>query len=456
MKFLDSLTNLAAQMGTGKSKMASDQFVTRELNENELTSLYRSDWLGRKIVDAPVFDMFREWRSWQAEPKLIEAIEEAEDHWRVREKLGLALRMARLYGGSAIIIGADTARPSMPLTPRSIGKGSLKYLTVVSRNDLQAHELDRDPSSMTFGEPIRYTLNSNTGGAVEIHPSRVIRFIGAERLDRLHVTDGWGDSILAAIYDTIHNAALSQTGIAELVHEAKVDVISIPNLGGHLGTPLGTSQLSSRFTVANSLKSINNMLLLDADEKWDRKQTSFSGLPDILDRYLQIVSGASDIPATRLIGQAPKGMSSTGESDLRNYYDMLAGVREQSIGHQLARLDQILWLDAIGSIPKDAYPEWSPLWQLTPKEKADISKTKADTTKIYIDAGVIDENALRKGVENQLIEDGIYPGLEAAIEEFLQSASDDPGEDIDPEAENDNSQADRAIGYARKRLAHRA
>lgn len=456
MKFLDSLTNLTAQLATGKSKLAGDAFVTREMSENELTALYRSDWLGRKIIDAPVFDMLRQWRTWQAEPRMIEAMEEAEDHWRVRHKVSMALRMARLYGGSAILIGADTANPSMPLGPRSIGRGGLKYLTVVSRHDLHAHDLDRDPASPTFGEPIRYTLNAQNAGAVDIHPSRVIRFTGADRLDRLYATDGWGDSVLAAIYDAIHNAALSQTGIAELVHETKVDVISIPSLGSHLQTNQGSSDLAKRFSAANALKSINNMLLLDSDEKWERKQTSFAGLPDILDRYLQIVSGASDIPATRLIGQAPKGMSSTGESDLRNYYDMLAGMRQQAIGYQMARLDQILWLDAIGSIPKDAYPEWAPLWQLTPKERADIGKTKADTTKIYIDAGVIDENALRKGVENQLIEDGIYPGLEAAIEEFVQSAGNDPSQEQDPEAENDNPQADRSVRYDRKRLAYRA
>jgi phage-related protein (TIGR01555 family) len=357
--------------------------------------------------------------------------------------------MARLYGGSGIIIGADVADPSQPLRPNRIGRGGLKYLTVVSRFDLSVTEIDRDPASTTFGEPKFYTLSSLNGGAVNIHPSRVLRFTGSDRLDIDFNADGWGDSVLMAMYDAVHHAALSQAGIAEMIHEAKVDVIKVPNLGSALSTEEGTKALTTRFTNANILKSINNMLLLDSQEEWDRKQTSFAALPDILDRYLQIVSGAADIPATRLLGQAPRGLNATGDSDMRNYYDMVVAMREQAIGRQLAYLDQILWIDAIGSIPKDVYPEWEPLWQLTPGEKATIALQKAQATNIYGTLNIMPEEALRAGVQNQLIEDGTYPGLEAAIEQLRLAGVDplEPPEQEDPQS--DNPTADRSLSYYR-------
>ena len=454
MQFWDSLTNLAAQLGVGKSKAAGDQFSLRAMSQAELVALYRSDWLGRKIVDAPVFDMLREWRNWHADDKLITEMEAVERYWRVPSLMSRAARLARLYGGSAIIIGADTQRPEMPLTPASLKKGGLKYLTAVSLHELSTPDMDRNPSSPTFGLPRLYELTSSEIGNVRLHPSRVIPFIGNDRLDTLHAVDPWGDSVLASSYDAIHHAALAQTGIAELIHEAKVDVIRIPNLGANFATDAATSQLVKRFTTANTLKSINNMLLLDTQEEWDRKQTSFAGLPDILDRYLTIVAGASDIPATRLLGQSPKGMSSTGESDLRNYYDMLAGWRENAIGHQVARLDQILWLDAIGSIPKDAYAEWRPLWQLTPKEKADIAKTKAETSNMYFNMGAFDEQTFADAVANQLIEDGTYPGLEKAIDELRSSLPRE--EQREAAAENDNPPANRSNASDRTRLSYRA
>lgn len=447
MRWYDSLTNFAAQLGTGKSKVATDAFLLRGMDPNELSAIYRSDWLGRKIIDAPVFDMFREWRNWQADPKQVELIETQEERWRVQSVLARAVLLARLYGGSIILIGADVANPEMPLNLNAIKRGSLKYLTALSCHEVTATEIERDPRSQNFGLPKYYEINSSEVGQIRVHPSRVLRFIGADRLDTLHVHDGWGDSVLAAVYDAIHHAALAQGGIAELIHEAKVDVIHIPNLASQFSTDAATSQMVKRFTTANTLKSINNMLLLDTQETWERKQTSFSGLPEILDRYLAIVSGASDIPATRLLGQAAKGLNATGEGDLRNYYDMIAAQRQVTIGPNLSRLDDILWRDATGAAPpKGVYAEWRPLWQLGEKEQADIAKSKAETTKIYIDANVIDENTLRLGVQNQLIEDGTYPGLEQAIEQ-LRLAGVDPTDIAAPE--NDNTEADRAVSDRR-------
>lgn len=455
-RIADTLTNLVSQMATGKSKSAADRFVMKDIAQSELSYIYRGDWVGRKIIDVPVFDMLREWRQWQATPTAIEMMEAAEDHHQIQAKVSKAARLGRLYGGGAIVIGADVRNPESPLTPRTIGKGGVKHITVLSRFNFNVPEIDKDPRSPTFGRPAYYEINTNNGTPVRLHPSRVIPFFGADRLEPdLNTLDGWSDSLLLSCYDAIHNRALAETGVAELIHEAKVDVITIPQLGSQLGTIEGTRILSERFANANVIKSINNMLLLDDQEKWERKQTSFAGLPDVIDRYLQIMCAASDIPATRLLGVSSKGLGNSGENELRNYYDALAGKRKDTIGAQLAYLDQILWIDATGSIPRDAWAEWAPMWQMTPKEKADIAKTKADTSKIYAELALLADDALRIGVQNQLIEDGVYPGLEAAIAEALRSGG--LGEGEDPEEDEDDTSGARSVGDARNeplRLAH--
>lgn len=429
MGFIDNLQNLAAQLGVGKSKLAADTFALGVVSDIVLTNMYRSDWMSRKIIDIPVPDMLRPWRAWNATDKLITAIEDAEKRHAVKAKVMYAMKAARLYGGAGILIGADTGNPAQPLNIDRIGKGQLRYLTVLPRRVLTPWSIVADPQSPDFGLPQKYQMSTTNGGTIDIHPSRVLRFVGNDRLDFDLNADGWGDSILFAIYDAIHNAALTQTGIAEMVHEAKIDVISVENLGAQLANSAGTDALVKRFRTAATLKSINNMLLLDAKEKWDRKQTSFTTLPDVLDRYLQIVAGAADIPATRLLGVSPKGLGSTGEHDQTNYYDMLASVREDHVTPILARLDRILWRDAIGAEPDgEVFYEWRPLWQPTEKERADVAKTKADTTKVYMDIGILPDDAMAKGIANQLIEDGVYPGIEAELAK-VQSAPDGFGED---------------------------
>jgi len=435
MRLFDTLQNLVANLGGGTSKSTHDRFVAPTLADTQLEAMYRGDWISRKIVDLPVRDMLRAWREWQAENADIEAIEEAEKRHEVKAKIGLALVLARLYGGSAIVIGADVATPMAPLNLRRIGRGGLQYLTVLPKRVIHVSEIERDPASPYFGQPKSYLVGSSIGGQVEIHPSRVIPFVGMRRPDIDVNPDGWGDSVLSVVYDAIHAAALTSTGIAELVHDSKVDVISIPNLGATLSTDQGTQAITRRFSAANALKSINNVLLLDDTEKWDRKQTSFTGLPDVLASFMQIVSGAADIPVTRLLGTAPKGLNATGDGDLRNYYDMLDGMRHDVLCPVLDRIDAVLWADALGKPkPKDAFWSFSSLWQMSETEKADLAKKYAETAKIYADMNIMPEEALAQGVVNQLVESEIYPGLEAAISEWVAAGRSLVPEEPDPDA----------------------
>jgi len=414
----DRLENLAANLAVGRAKSASDRFTIPTLDDGQIEAMYRGDWLARKIIDLPVTDMLRPWRCWQAEKEQITIIEDAEERHDIRGKIDKALKWARLYGGSAIVIGADVADPMKPLRPDAVKAGGLKYLTVVHRRMINPGERNLDPTSPLYGEPIHYTLSSQTTGEVQIHPTRVIRFIGAARPDIDVNAYGWGDSLLQVSYSAIHAAALAATGVAELVHEAKVDVVKMEGISKYLATTDGTALLTRRFQASAMLKSINNTLLLDKEDEWDRKQTNFSNLPEVMMAFLQIVSGAADIPVTRLLGTSAKGLNATGEGDQTNYYDMLDGQRRTDLRPKLKILDDLLWRDATGGpAPKEVTFTFNPLWQMSEKEKAAIDKTRAETDQIYINASFMPEEALAEGIVNRLIENETYPGLEAAIEE---------------------------------------
>jgi phage-related protein (TIGR01555 family) len=416
--FNDSLTNLAANMAIGNAKSVHDKFSLRALNDLELESMYRGEGIPRKVIDLPVRDMLRPWRSWQAEKDQISIIEDAEKRHRIRAKLAQAIRLGRLYGGAAILVGADVADPMKPLRVDAVKKGGLRYLTVLSRRMIGTGERDLDPESPTYGEPAYYRLSSQRTGALEVHPSRIIRFIGAERPDIDNNNDCWGDSILQVVYSALHAAALSHTGISELIHEAKVDVVRMDGLSETLATQGGTEKVTKWAQTANMLKSINNMLLLDKNDEWDRKQTTFAGLTDVLMAFMEIVAGVTDIPVTRLLGTSAKGLNATGEGDQKNYHEMLDSLRNDDLRPKLEFLDEILWRDATGAAaPKDVFFTFNPLTQMTATEKAALNKTNAETDQIYANMGMMPEEALAKGITNRLIENETYPGLEAAIEE---------------------------------------
>ncbi len=65
-------------------------------------------------------------------------------------------------------------------------------------------------------------------------------------------------------------------GATSLLHEAKVDVVTVPNLSEHLSSAETTEQLSARFASAAAMKSINNLLLGDG-EGWSRQSVDLGG-----------------------------------------------------------------------------------------------------------------------------------------------------------------------------------
>lgn len=413
---LDAMFNLVSGLGSNHDKTMANSFGARELNQLELENAYRFDWIARKVVQLPAYDMVRAGRAWQTKKNNIEKIEAEEKRLNLWKHVLKAMIMGRLYGGAALILGLP-GNPMDPVDVNQVKGASIKWVYAASRYELRVTEYDRDLYSSYFGQPKYYELVSNTGRTAKIHPSRVIRFLGNELPMGSISPDGWSDSVLQAVADAILNAGAAQQGIAGLVQEAKIDVVRIPGLMEHLATAEYTEKLTQRFMYAAMAKSTNNTLILDTEEEWDRKQINFTQLPDILKLYLNIAAGAADIPATRLLGTSPVGMNATGESDIRQYYDKIAGDQVAWLKPQLELLDDLVLRSALGRRPKDIFYVFNPLWQMSEDEKAKIGKTKAETAKAWKDSGLIPPNVLVKMVENQIIEDALYPGAEAAFEE---------------------------------------
>jgi len=421
-RFKDTLINFLSGLGVpGRDKAASSFWSYTPLTQQDVETAYRSNWIARKLVDIPAYDATRAWRAWQTDTDKSEKLEDLESELKVSRHLRNALIMARLYGGSALILGVDRGRSSDELDIKSVRKGDFKFIVPVSRYALGTGPLITDVMSPNYGKPEYFTRNltSSTASPLEyqIHPSRVIIMQGMGLPDPFSSGEIWGDSVLQVCLDAVQGATGVVQAVATLVQEAKIDVIKIPDLSQNLATQEYTSQLINRFQLANSAKSIINTLLLDKEEEWQRITADMNGLPEILKMFLLIASGAADIPATRMLGQSPVGLNATGDGDLRNYYDRINSEQTNVMSPALTVLDDVLIASCFGSRNPSIYYEWNSLWQITEEERANVAQIKAKTFQIDATVGLIDQEALRIGRQNQLIEDGFYPGLEEALEE---------------------------------------
>jgi hypothetical protein len=181
-----------------------------------------------------------------------------------------------------------------------------------------------------------------------------------------------------------------------------VDIITSPQLAAMLASPEGEQKLIKRFGLAAMMKSMNHMLMLDggkgtADskgEEYQQKTTQFTGLKDVVEKFMINVCGAADIPMTRLFGQSPAGLTATGESDIRNYYDRISADQEKKIRPGMEKLLEIVIRSTLGRMPDDVALTFKPLWQMSDKEKAEIEKLRAERDQIYLLQGAIFEHTV--------------------------------------------------------------
>jgi len=438
-RFSDTLKSLVGGLGGTADKAASVYYDPNYFSPPELLAAYRSSWVARKIVNIPAFDCFREWRSWQADSSQIELLENEEKRLGVQAKLMATMIRARLYGGCALYISTGEPDPSIPLEVNRVGKGGIKFLTILPRSRLEPGFIDDDPMSPGFGTPETYVIRRNVGEqVVSIHKSRLVIFSG-ENAPTDDLIQGWGDSILNSCMEAIKNADATAANIASLVFEAKVDVIKIPQMMASLSDPHYEQSLLNRFALANRAKGISATVLLDSEEQYEQKSANFGTLPEVLMSFFQIVSGAADIPATRFLGQSPGGLNSTGEADLRNYYDRVKAIQNTEITPAINNLDECLLRSALGGRPPDVWYSWSSLWQTSEKERADIAKIAAETLATVNGTALYPQEALAKAGLTMFSELSVMPGLTDEVEEAWGSPDWDASMDLSSEEEGKNA-----------------
>lgn len=410
----DGLENLMANLGTSQDKRAYSSFTNgKRLSGyqsggvcDELNELYQCNWVAGKVIDIIPNDMTREWRSFNGDnTDYNEALEELDTDFNLSGMFNDAHKWARLYGTSVIIMAVDDGQePEMKLDVDNLKPGCIRHFKVLDRNMIhQSQEtyVTEDALDPNYGLPEFYSLNNSNQ---KIHNSRILRFDGVKLPQYLLQYNGYmSDSVLDRLYDPLVDLFTATTGGASMIYNMNVDVFSVEGLMELLQSPNGEALVKKRFSLMGLMKSFQNMIVKDTKETFETKTHSFSGLPQLLDLYLRIISAGTDIPTTRMLGSAPGGLNATGESDLRNYYDMLRSRQKNEYGPLLRYLDPIL--KAHLGITKEYKCKtlWNPLRQESAAEKAETQSKNASRDAIYLQEGVVDEVTVAKELKNDSV-----------------------------------------------------
>lgn len=454
---MDAFQNQMARLGFGQPNLneGADYPLTRmSQNYNLFTSLYRSSWIVRKIVDVFPSDMVKNWIKFNSslDPEKISKINSVIRKTKTKEKIKEGLRWARLYGGAAGLILIDGDEDlSEPLDYDTIMLDDYKGLLIFDRwNGIYPDiELEDDISDEEYGYPKYYSislseansnlmLSYNKQDLVKVHHSRIVRFNGRDLpLWERQAEMFWGESEIEIVFEELKKRDNTSANIASLIFLANIRVLKMNDLGQLLGASTQKAQenLYKVLQAQNQLMSNMGIYVMDKDDDFGSEQYSFGGLNDIYESFMLDIAGACEMPVTKLFGREPAGFNSTGESDLTQYYDTLEEKQETYLQPIIDKLLPIIFMSTLGAIPEDLDWEFNPCMNVNSKDLADLAQSMASPIFEAFNAGLITKEIALKELKQQNEKTGMWSNI---TDEDIKNAKneDNSGEYTNEEQES--------------------
>lgn len=400
----DGYVNSLAYLGEASELTKANDYERHSISTdyNLLTILYRENWLAARIIDTPCEDMTRSWYSLasEIEQEKLDELAKLEAKHSVQQEITNAIRWGRLYGGAAavMVIKGQEDMLEEPLDYDMLQPGCFRGLIVIDkvRGIFPSIELEEDMDDPEFGYPKWYqvTLNDETGEIIRIHHSRLLLFRGRQLpIDEEINADYWGASELEHVYEELQKRNSTSANIAQLVFQANVAAIKMSDYGEVLGMGSQAQKQQVYRTVQemNRLRTSFGITLMSQDDSYEQHPYSFAGVAEVYETFMMDMAGASEIPATKLFGRAPQGMNSTGESDMKNYYEVISQLQERILKPALEKLLPVMCMSLWGQVPDDMEIVFEPLGTTTPSERAEIMGQASNPIIQAFSAGIISQ-----------------------------------------------------------------
>jgi phage-related protein (TIGR01555 family) len=392
----DNWANPKSGWGSNKSPMARTQFIPNTIIDRSLAeSLYQFNWLARNIIEIIPEEATREWiKIVIDDPKINEQLLMRMEEFDIQQLFEEGFVLSRLYGGSIIVLGVDDGlNIEEPLNEDNIK--SINFFTVLDRHQVEVESLFKDPLSKDFGKPEMYRLVpiESIQNDIKIHSSRVLRFDGlflpdfTKKLNR-----GWCDSVFNNINDSLKQYGVAFQGAADLFQEFLLKILKMPNLGEMVADETGREELALRLQVILTQFSNNGLVAIGDTEELEKKTTNTTGLPQLLDKFIEAISAASKIPRARLFGQQLGKLSGATETT-KAFFAFIHSQQRKHLRKPLEKLIRLFFKEK-GSITGGKEPqEWS--MKFNPLEVEELEqtlknrKTQSESDKNWIESGVL-------------------------------------------------------------------
>lgn len=438
----DGFDNFVARLGLNNNNTLSAgtyefNLITR--NRIQLEAAYRGSWIVGRVVDSVAEDMTRagiDLQTAEADADIPE-FKKAMTKLQIWNSLAFLIKMGRLYGGAIGVLQIEGQDLSTPLDFDTIDEDQFQGIVVYDRWQLNPDLFDVIDSGPDIGLPKFYAVTTgatqssptakSATGELRIHHSRCIRYTGIDLPFFQAITEMmWGESILERLWDRLISFDSATMSSANLIERANNRTIGIEGLREIIAAG-GAAQrgLEAQFEMMREFQTNEGMTLLDKNDDFKTTSYSFAGLSDLMLQFGQQLAGASETPLVRLFGQSPAGLSATGESDIRMYYDTINAQQEAKLRSGVGVILKVIWRSTFGKeTPEDLNFEFTPLWQMSEKDKSEIGKANAETVVGVYDSGVIPRKTALEELRDSSGNSGLFANI--TDEQIADAEEDEP------------------------------
>lgn len=373
----------------------------------DLAEKYQNNGLFSKIIDRPAEEALKHGMEYNvSDADLREFLDDALDRLDWEEKAVTAIRWARLFGGSIIVMLLDDGGGlEEPVNWQDVR--SVEELRVYERAIVQP-----DPDTYRTGKAEYFDVSSTYGGTFRVHRSRCLVFKNGSlpEYGAAQQYYYWGLPEYIRIHKDLSRALKTHTNAANMIEKSVQPVYKQRGLQSMLAGPNGDEMELKRLQVLDASRGMMNTIAVDMEgEDYDFKTFQMTGTKEILGSTCNLLSAVTCIPQTILFGRSPAGENATGESDLENYYNFVEGIQKRMLKKNIRTLIKAIVQVGVydGSIenPGNIKPTFKPLWSLSETEKATVELTKAQraqvaaqTAQLYIDMQAIQPEEVRQAL----------------------------------------------------------
>jgi phage-related protein (TIGR01555 family) len=434
---MDAFSNIAARLGTGSNNLLEGTAypLTRlSFNYILMQSLYRSNWIIRKVIDVPAEDMTKNWISLtvESDPKQMKRFEQAVKLTGTQNQMLTTLKWARLFGGAGgvIVIKGHEKKLDKPLELEDVAPDSYRGIIPLDRWSGIVPEADvciDIERPLDFGLPEFYRVITTGGKNFKVHASRVVRFIGKDLpVWEKQVEQNWGISEVEVMFDELKKRDNTSWNIASLIFRANIVAIRSKELAGMLSGMNASQQAQQRLFQAlqaqAQLMSNQGMMVVPEEGGLDEHQYSFGGVADVYEAFREDICGATGIPYSRMFGRTPGGLSTTNEGEEHIYYESISAKQQRELDPQATKLFPVIAMSVWGEVPDDFGWKWNPVGSLSDKDRVELGAGSSTAVGEIYNLGVISPKLVLKELKQQSGITGMWTNI---TDDDIENASDE-------------------------------